>query len=214
MSMAISPDLVARRRAFRLPGYATLADVKMDGEYVSPLQMMSNSPTGPVLLAYHWSDVETLEKNEGVRECGYLKGSIFNKVVDRALQICGMKRADVYMTQVFHLLPLEDRSAYVPPADLDASFAAITRYELEGRKVIAMGGAAAGACARGGITPLRVVSHPSARSRTVEAKAAELADAIRAASEVRDPPFALTLPRWLMATAERAAERDGVSLNH
>jgi hypothetical protein len=174
----IDPSIIARRRAFHLAPYATLADVGLDGEYVSPLQIRANSATGPVLLAYHWIDAATArEKAEFLRDWGYVPEITFNKVVDAALGACGLTRANVYMTQAFHLLPTT-RSAAVPARDIDASFVAVTRYELEGRQVIALGTAAAQACKRGGVTPARTVMHPSARGLSIEAKAAVLARAI------------------------------------
>ncbi len=174
----IDPTIIARRRAFHLAPYATLADVGLDGEYVSPLQIHGCSSTGPVLLAYHWIDAATArDRAEFLREWGYMPEITFNKVVDAALRICGLTRAGLYMTQAFHLLPAT-RSAAVPARDVDASFAAVTRYELEGRQVIALGTAAAQACRRGGVTPARTVMHPSARGLSVEAKAKVLARAI------------------------------------
>lgn len=181
----IAPELIAKRRAFCLPGsgYCTLGDVGMDGEYISPLQISSGSLTGPVLLAYHWLDAPSARAHQAVlRKCGYLPGILFNRVVDHALALCGKARADVYMTQTFHLLPPKGRSSYVPNRHLDASFKAITRHELEGRKVVALGVTAAGTCRRNGIEPDRVVDHPCARGlgRTIEGKAGELAAAIQA----------------------------------
>jgi hypothetical protein len=159
-------ELIACRRAFRLPGYCTLADVGLDGEYVSPPQITSFSETGPVLLAYNWLDAQTARDNAvALRDCGYLKGMIFNNVVDGALRTCSLTRADIYITQAFHLLPA-GRSDFVRQPDLDASFDTITRYELEGRKIIALGGAAARSCERAGIAPHQVVMHPSARVST------------------------------------------------
>ena len=174
----IDPATIARRRAFRLPRYTTLADVGLDGDYVSPLQIHACSSTGPVLLAYHWIDAATArDRAEFLREWGYMPEITFNKVVEAALRICGLTRADLYMTQAFHLLPTT-RSAAVPARDVDAGFVAVTRYELEGRQVIALGTAAAQACKRGGVTPARTVMHPSARGLSIEAKAAVLARAI------------------------------------
>jgi hypothetical protein len=159
-------ELIARRRAFRLPGYCTLADVGLDGEYVSPPQITSHSETGPVLLAYNWLDAQTARDHaSALRQCGYLKGMVFNNIVDAALAHSGITRADIYITQAFHLLP-QSRSDQIPQKEMDASFGAVTRYELEGRKIIALGGAAAGCCSRAGITPYKVVPHPSARIGT------------------------------------------------
>lgn len=179
----IAPELIAARRTFQLSGYLTLADVGMDGDYVTPLQIAAQSPTGPVLLAHHWLDAVSARRHQALlRELGYLPGIPFNKVVDRALALCELTRADTYMTQVFHLLPPEDRTGRVSPASLDRSFERITRHELEGRKVVALGGAAASTCRRNGIEPNQVVDHPSAWGvgRTMEGKAVELVTAIRA----------------------------------
>ena len=174
----VDPALIARRRAFRLPGYATLADVGLDGEYVSPLQICAGSPTGPALVAYHWLEADTARaKAACLRKLGYLPNIIFNKVVDAALAQCGLCRGDVYMTQAFHLLPAH-RSSVVPVRDVDASFAAVTRFELQGRRVIALGHAAALACKRNGVVPAAAVMHPSARGLSIGAKAAALARVI------------------------------------
>ena len=61
--LMIDHELIAARRAFRLDSYCTLADVDMDGGYVSPLQIAAQSPTGPVLLAYHWLDAGSVRTN-------------------------------------------------------------------------------------------------------------------------------------------------------
>jgi hypothetical protein len=171
-------ELIARRRAFRLPGYCTLADVGLDGEFVSPPQITSHSETGPVLLAYNWLDAQTARDHAvALRECGYLKGMIFNNIVDAALARAGITRADIYITQAFHLLPSR-RSDAVRQPDLDASFDVITRHELSGRRIIALGGAAARSCERAGIEPHQVVMHPSARISNgdkIQALAAALA---------------------------------------
>jgi hypothetical protein len=171
------------RRAFRLPGYLTLADVDMDGDYVSPMQMKSHSPTGPVLLAFNWADAATVRKKYPIlREHGYLPAILFNKVVDAALKNCNMSRSGVYITQAFHLLRPEGMSGSLPAKCMNASFQAVTRHELVGRRVIALGIDAATTCQRNGVLPDRVVDHPSARGpgRTIAAKAAELAAAIKA----------------------------------
>ena len=51
-------DIIARRRRLQVPDeiqdqWVTLADVGFDGEWVSPIQKMSNCMTGPVLVAKH-----------------------------------------------------------------------------------------------------------------------------------------------------------------
>jgi len=176
-------EIIVTRRALRLPGYCTITDVDMDGDYVSPLQIQSNSESAPVLLAYNWLDAESVRLDHAVlRVHGYLPGIPFNNVVTMALGFCGITRSDIYMTQVFHLLPAAGRSSSIPANDLDYSFDAVTRHELVERKVIALGTSAAATCKRFGVTPEQVVDHPSARGlgRTVRAKAEHLANAIRA----------------------------------
>ena len=53
-------DLIARRRQFVIHGYEykykTLEDVGFYGNWVTPLQITSNSKKGPVLIALHWLD--------------------------------------------------------------------------------------------------------------------------------------------------------------
>lgn len=49
-------EVIARRREFVIHEYKrkykTLVDVGFDGEWVTPYQMVSNSDTGPVLVAH------------------------------------------------------------------------------------------------------------------------------------------------------------------
>ena len=61
-------DIVERRRALRIPGYATLTDVGLDGDWVTPYQMASRSPSGPVLVAYNWIDAPSVEEHRAVLE--------------------------------------------------------------------------------------------------------------------------------------------------
>ena len=175
-------EIIARRRRFVIAGYETLADVGFDGDWVTPLQMTSNSETGPVLVALHWLDAASARKPEYqavLREKGYLPDIPFNLVLSRALEQAGLTRQDVYLTQAFHLLSPTDRSKYIPRRDIDDSFREITRYEVENRSVIALGRAAQGACRRAGVAHIKCV-HPSAR-RNKREKANELAAALVAA---------------------------------
>lgn len=166
---------IERRRAFKLEGYVSLGDLGFDGDWVTPYQIGSCSPTGPALVAYHWLDVPSFLKHESIlRDLGYLPGIPFNKVLDMALELAGLTRADIYVTQAFHLLPAT-RSQRIPTAHLRASFDAITRYELSGRKIVALGTDASRACRE--LDHVKV-SHPSARGLTYTAKAEELAAAL------------------------------------
>ena len=90
-----------------------------------------------------------------------------------------LTRVDIYGTRAFHLLP-QGRSEPIPRRHIDESFDSITRHEVDGRTVIALGTAAAGACRRAGVDCIECI-HPSARGKTVESKAEELAEALVAA---------------------------------
>ena len=95
LSAAAYAEAIERRRALRIPGYATLADVGMDGEWVSPLQKTAGSLTGPVLIALHWLEADAVEPNRAVLdELGYLPEINFNKVLNRALELAGLIRSD------------------------------------------------------------------------------------------------------------------------
>jgi hypothetical protein len=178
-------EIIDRRRSFKLPGYYSLSDVGLDGDYVSPPQISSYSLDGPVLLAYNWLDAPSaVEHREQLLECGYLRGMKFNSIVDAALAKCNLVRSEIYITQVFHLLPAK-RSSSISRRHVDACFECITRHELAGRRIIALGSAAAGACRRGGIVPDSVVTHPSARISNAE-KTLALASAMKAVTSHTD----------------------------
>ena len=173
-------DIVRKRRDLKIDGYLSFADVGFDGDWVSPYQISSRSPDGPVLLAYNWCDAETfLQKRRDIEPGGYLPGMKFNVVLQRALKIATMTRADIYVTQVFHLLA-RSRSEAIPQRALDKSFKEVTRHELEGRRVIALGSAAAQAC-RNYKIDCRKAQHPSARRGGYKERAAALAGLLKPA---------------------------------
>ncbi len=173
-------DIVRKRRELKIGGYLSFADVGFDGDWVSPYQISSRSPDGPVLLAYNWCDAETfLQRRKEVEPGGYLPGMKFNVVLERALKIAAITRADIYVTQVFHLLA-RSRSEAIPQRALDESFKEVTRHELEGRRVIALGSAAAQAC-RSHDIDCEKAQHPSARRGTYEERAAALAGLLKLA---------------------------------
>jgi hypothetical protein len=171
--------VVGRRRALRIPPYRTLADVGFDGPWVTPYQISSRSADGPVLVALHWLDAPSIDQHRRVLEQhGYLPGLRFNRVLDLALAARGLRRCDIYVTQAFHLVP-DGRSERIPSALIDRSFGAVTFYELVGRRVLAMGDAAARACARHGV-PHFAACHPSRRGHPDQENAAEIADGLAA----------------------------------
>ena len=148
---------IERRRKFRLDGYKSLTDVchgEFDGEYVTPLQIEARSATGICLISHYWFDVESLERcaidSEGyhrLKKCGYRNEITFNRVLDNALEKVGIKRGNTYMTQVFHLLPLNGEQG-TNKDDVWESFRAITQHEVRGRKAVALGRPAQYACER------------------------------------------------------------------
>ena len=170
-------EIVERRRALKIEPFKSLADVGFDGPWVTPYQITSNSPTGPVLVALHWLDESSILNERAKLQClGYLPGIRFNVVIDSALGRVGLSRSDVYVTQTFHLIP-RSRSEQIEGSAIRRSFDEVTRFELEGRKVIALGAAAARECARHNIEHI-AACHPSRRGHSNEKNAAEIAEAI------------------------------------
>ena len=177
-------EIIARRREFVIPGYKhkykTLADVGFDGEYVTPYQLVSNSETGPVLVAHYWLDAPSVHEHRDVlKEQGWLPSMSFNTVLTLALERVKRTRSDIYVTQAFHLLPYKQWPPF-PSRHVAESFDKITWHECNGRTVIALGTVAKRACRRAGIKAIECIS-PSAPGKTYEDKAKELAKALKAA---------------------------------
>lgn len=167
-------QIIERRRNLRIDGYKTFADVGFDGPWVTPYQKASRSPDGPVLVALHWLNESAIAENrETLSRFGYLPTLRFNKVLEIALTSRGLSRSRIYVTQAFHLVP-QGRSERIPRHAMDRSFDQVTRHELAGRKVLALGSAASDACARHGISH-QPVCHPSRRGCSNEHNAAEIA---------------------------------------
>lgn len=174
-------NLVEARRQLRIDGYATYADVGLDGPWTTPYHLASCSPTGPVLLTYNYLDAPSARRHhDELRANGYLASMPFNKVLNLALEASGMTRADLYVTHAFHLLPAS-RSAVVPASAIDLSFDVVARHELAGRIVIALGAAAARSCRRHGIAH-STIPHLSARGTSFAQRAALLAHALQQAN--------------------------------
>ena len=185
-------EIIERRREFKIPGYKTLAEFGFyeDEQWVTPYQIASCSMTGPVLVAHHWLDAPSVKLHRDVlKEKSYLPEIPFNQVLDLALSEAGLDRADIYVTQAFHLLPLKKRSQSIPPKYIAESFKRITRHEVEGWAVIALGKAAEGVCRKAcrlgdvRFAYFEAVIHPSARGLTHKHKAGELAEALKRALE-------------------------------
>ena len=171
--------IVQQRRAFRLDSYHTLADVGFDGPWVTPYQKTSRSPDGPVVVALHWLDAPSIELHRAtLQERGYLPGIRFNDVLDLALLARNLSRDAIYVTQAFHLIP-RTRSQRIPAPLIRKSFDTVTRHELVGRRVLALGSEAADACQRHGV-PHVAVCHPSRRGKTNVENAHEIASGLAA----------------------------------
>jgi hypothetical protein len=172
-------EIIDRRRALVIEPFKSLAEVGFDGPWVTPYQISSKSSEGPVLVALHWLDEPSiLRERPTLQNLGYLPNIRFNTVINAALARQGLSRADIYVTQTFHLIP-RTRSELISQAAIRRSFDEVTRFELQGRKVIALGDIAAGECARHNIEHM-AVCHPSRRGYTNEKNATEIAEAIAA----------------------------------
>jgi hypothetical protein len=175
-------QIVSLRRKLRISGYKSLADVGFDGDWITPYQISSRSKTGPVLVALHWLDEPSIELNRDVLlELGFLPELKFNRVLDLALDELNLRRADLYVTQVFHLVPRR-RSEVVPGHHLAQSFHEVTLHELRGRKVVALGGTAAQMCASHGVAHY-AACHPSRRGFSYQANASDIAQGIALAMQ-------------------------------
>lgn len=173
--------IIKLRRKFCLPGYKSLKDVKIDGEYVTPLQIVAHSKTGPCLVAYNWVDAPTAIKNRDfLAGHGYLPDMAFNKVLELTFMQLNIRREDTYMTQAFHLLP-DERSGKIPVRDVRKSFETITLHEIKGRKVIALGKESGKACKpfEDQYADYIETTHPSARGMTYEQRAYAIAQDIK-----------------------------------
>ena len=170
-------EIIDRRRALIIEPFKSLAEVGFDGPWVTPYQISSKSFEGPLLVALHWLDESSiLRERKTLQNLGYLPNIRFNKVIDAALARQGLSRSDIYVTQTFHLIPRK-RSERISKAAIRRSFDEVTRFELQGRRVIALGDIAAGECVRHSIEHV-AACHPSRRGSTNEKNAAEIAEAI------------------------------------
>jgi hypothetical protein len=118
----------------------------------------------------HWAEEEAIKVNRAIlKQHGYLPAMQFNKVVTLALGLRALTREQIYVTQVFHLVP-RTRSQRIEPQSLDLSFSQVTVHELQGRKVLALGSEATRYCRKYSV-PHEPVCHPSSRGHSHAAKA-------------------------------------------
>ena len=186
-------EIVQRRRNLTVPEgyehcYTTLASAGLEGPWVTPPQLTSDSCDGPVLVGTHFLDAGSAwTYSPRIQRCGgYLPDIPFNRVIDLALWLTRLHRRDIYMTQALHLLPLEERRDSPRKVPLDESFDGVTRHELPERVVIPLGGVADRKCRewhrRERNFELRPkVTHPGAGGSIV-GKAGELAEALASAT--------------------------------
>ena len=169
-------QIIEKRRALSIEPFRTLADVGFDGDWVSPYQISSCSPTGPVLVARCWLDEPSINEHRQIlSELGYLPGIRFNNVLNLVLGERGLSREDIYVTQVFHLAPAE-RSPAIPRPALAKSFEDVTIHELVGRKVIALGVDAKRLCEAYGVEHVSACL-PTRRQFSNKENAAEISTA-------------------------------------
>jgi len=159
----------------------TLTDVGWDGDYVVPNQLSSCSFDGPVLLLNNWYGWEALTALEAstdadLRKNGYLKNIPTNRWLDRALEILGLGRSDVYITQASVFLPPTPTGTTIPREVYRSSVERVLKLELAGRRPVALGSPAKHACMSCGID-FEPARHPSYQGG--ERRAQEIAAAIR-----------------------------------
>ena len=191
--MALTADqyteAVQARKALRVAaipnaaasGMKSLTDAGWDGDYVAPNQLSSCAFDGPVLVLnnwFGWQELDALpaETKLRLRSLGYLEGISTNKWIDRALEIVGLKRSQVYITQACVFLPPSAMGSSIPRLCYAYSIHQVLRLELGGRTPVALGTAAQRACLEADIEFVGT-QHPSYQGG--ERRAQEIASAIR-----------------------------------
>lgn len=176
-------DIVEARRALPVPeGYGTLDNVGLGDHWITPPQQTSRSPDGLALVGKHFLDARTAreERAKILANGGYCPSVPFREILEDALGCFGLGLGDVYVTQAFHLLPLDDRSATPRAELLNRCFAATTAHELAGRTVVALGDTAARAC-RVARIPYTYAHHPGYRRASRPQVVRHIAESLRVA---------------------------------
>ena len=191
----VEREWVEARRALEPGDYAdkftTLREADWDGDgWVSPPQIVSDDPTGPVVMGSHWLDLDNARRNRPAieRYGGYLPRMPFNRVVEMALWYARLNRRDIYITQACHLIPREGVTQHVPRSLWQESFEAVTKGEIGERPVIALGEPARRLCEHYQIRNAECFDHPSrSGGRGYCARAYEIGTALRRAARVAVP---------------------------
>ena len=130
-----------------------------------------------MLISKDWLDYPSAQQHRTrLRQRGYLPEIPFNRVIDIALVHANLKRGDVYITPIFHLLT-PTRSSTIPVADARACFDAVGQYEVMGRRPVALGLDSSRVLAQFGVDH-NCAPHPSARIGTFEKRATLIAKAL------------------------------------
>ena len=130
-------------------------------------------------MSKDWLDTPSARKHRAeLSRTGYLANNPFNQVIDRVLKLVGLTRSDIYITPIFHLLTPK-RSSTIPAAHARASFDAVGRHELMGRRPVALGTDSARVLSHFDI-PHVEAPHPSARIGSFDYRAERIAEAIQA----------------------------------
>ena len=191
------PEIIAARKSLRAGKhknkFATLEQAGWcSDDWVSPQQMTSNDPSVPVVMGTHWLDVKTAEEQRPAieRYGGYLPSKRFNRVLDLALQMARPRlcRRDIYVTQACHLLPWDSVTQTVPKKLWKESFEEVTRYEICGRPVVALGRIARLVCEEFKVPNATCLRHPSAPGAPDnKTRAQEIAEALERAVRIAPP---------------------------
>ena len=179
-------NIIDRRRRLQVPDefqkeWVTVTEVGFEGDWVSPIQKISNHKTGPVLVGKHWIDEQSAKQYRPILErLGYLPGIPFNCGLDLSLECAGLTRKDIYITQACHFLPRgKERRKRVPSKLMECSVKEVTQYEVEGRRVIALGREAQAALDRARVRYEEYHPHPSSWRDPSRCEALALAAVLR-----------------------------------
>jgi hypothetical protein len=138
-----------------------------------------------MIISKDWLDAPSAQTHRAqLRVTGYLPEMPFNRVLDRALDLAGLTRSEIYISPVFCLLPPR-RSFALPFRHARASFDAVVRHEIMGRLPIAAGTDAARVLEAADIAHI-ATPHPSARGLSFAHRAETLAAALLKAQARRD----------------------------
>lgn len=126
--------------------FKTLAEAGWEGDYVTPNQISSCSPTGPVLLLDNWIGWDSArrwddEKRKEIKSLGYNPTLETNGRIDGALRELSQRlgwnveRSDIYITQASLFLAPSDSERH-PKECYRVSISNVVALETGGRRVV------------------------------------------------------------------------------